>query len=146
MEFCHVLLEAHRHSATIYVMGLLADPAALRTETLIDLLPMTTRTVRVDLRAVEFIDPHAFVSVARALNRWRDDHRGRVTIEFPARSRRRVPNLHLVRQMNGTGIAVNAEISWPMSAHCPDSAGKATTQMVATTDIFDERAARSAAC
>jgi hypothetical protein len=115
MEFCQVLLEAHRHSATIYVMGLLTDPAAVRTESLIDLLPATTRTVRLDLRAVEFIDPPAFVSVARALNRWRDEYEGRVTIEFPARSRRRAPSLHLVRQRSSTGIAVNTAINWPMS-------------------------------
>ena len=111
MEFCQVLLEAHRHSATIYVMGLLTDPAARRTEALVGLLPVTTRTVRLDLRAVEFIDPSAFVGVARALNRWRDEHRGRVTIEFPARSRRRVSNVRLVRQLRGTGIATNAGIS-----------------------------------
>jgi ABC-type transporter Mla MlaB component len=115
MEFCQVLLEAHRHSATIYVMGLLSDPAALRTAALIDLLPSTARTLRLDLRAVEFIDPSAFVSIVRAVNRWRDESRGRVTIEFPARSRRRAPNLRLVRQRNSTGIAVNTAISWPMS-------------------------------
>ena len=107
MEFCQVLLEAHRHSATIYVMGLLTDPAALRTESLVDLLPASVHTVRLDLRAVEFIDPAAFVRIARALNRWRDEHRGRVTLEFPARSRRRAPSLHLVRQRSSTGMAVN---------------------------------------
>jgi anti-anti-sigma regulatory factor len=115
MEFCQVLLEAHHHSATIYVMGLLTDPAAVRTESLIDLLPASTRTVRLDLRAVEFIDPTAFVSIARALNRWRDEYGGRVTIEFPARSRRRASSLHLVRQRSSTGIAVNTAIAWPMS-------------------------------
>ena len=89
MEFYEVLLEAHRHCATIYVMGFLADPAAFHTSSLIDLLLPTTATVRVDLRAVGLIDPGAFVSVARALNRWRDRSRGRVTIEFPTRSRPR---------------------------------------------------------
>lgn len=98
MEFYQVSLEAHRYSATIYVMGLLAEPAALRTGTLIESVPSTTRTVRLDLHGVELIDPRAFVSVARALSRWRDQHRGRVTIEFPARSRRRAPCLHLVHQ------------------------------------------------
>jgi hypothetical protein len=115
MEFCTVSFEAHSHSATIYVMGLLSDPAAVQTGTLIDLLPSTTRSVRLDLRGVEFIHPTAFVSIARALNRWRDQFRGRVTIEFPARSRQRAPHLHLVRQS-------------PVQ-----------------TGIFDERAARSAA-
>lgn len=103
MEFYQVSLEAHRYSATIYVMGLLADAAALRTGTLIDSVPSTTRTVRLDLRGVGFIDPSAFVSVARSLSRWRETRRGCVTIEFPAQS-------------------------------------------PATTDIFDEHAARSAAC
>jgi len=114
MEFYEVAFEAHSHGATIYMMGLLYDPAALRTGAMIDLLPLTTRTVRLDLRGVEIIDPTAFVSVARALNRWRDKYRGRVTIEFPARSRRRTPSLHLVR-------------------HSP-----------ATTDIFDQSAANAA--
>jgi ABC-type transporter Mla MlaB component len=115
MELCTVSLEAHRHSATIYVMGLLGDLASLRASTLIALVPSTTRTVRLDLRAVEYIDPSAFVGLARALNRWRDDSGGRVTIEFPARSRRRAPHLHLVRQPNSTGTAVNTAMSWPMS-------------------------------
>lgn len=116
MEFYEVAFEAHSHGATIYVMGLLYDSAALRTGAMIDLLPLTTRTVRLDLRGVDLIDPTAFVSVARALNRWRDQYRGRVTIEFPARSHRPAARLHLVRQSP------------------------------ATTCIFDERAAPSAAC
>ena len=115
MEFFQVSLEAHQLSATIYVMGLLSDLAAVRTATLIDLLPSTTRTVRLDLRAVELIDPTAFVTVARALSRWRDVHRGRVTIEFPARSRRRAPHLHVVRQPNNTGIAVSTAMICPVS-------------------------------
>ena len=98
MELYQVSLEAHRYGATIYVMGLLAEPAALRTGTLIESVPSTTRTVRLDLRGVELIDPRAFVSIARTLSRWRDQHRGRVTIEFPARSRRRAPHLRLVHQ------------------------------------------------
>jgi hypothetical protein len=115
MEFYKVSLEAHTHSATIYIMGLLAEPAALRTGTLIDLLLPTTLTVRLDLRAVELIDPTAFVSVARALNRWRDASRGRVAIEFPARSRRRASHLRLVPQPNNNGIAVSTAMSWPVS-------------------------------
>ena len=115
MEFFQVSFEAHHCGATIYVMGLLAEPAAARTGSVIDLIPAATRIVRLDLRAVELIDPSAFVSVARALNRWRDTRRGRVTIEFPARSRRRAPHLHLVRQPNTTGIAVSTAMSCPMS-------------------------------
>jgi hypothetical protein len=97
MELFQVSLEAHGFGATIYIMGFLAEPAAVRAGTVIGLMPLTTRVIRLDLRAVELIDPTAFVSVARALNRWRDERFGRVTIEFPARSRRRARHLHLVR-------------------------------------------------
>ena len=114
MEFYDVSFEAHRHCATIYVMGLLADAAALRAGVVIDLLPPTTSTVRLDLRAVELIHPSAFVTVARALNAWRDRRRGRVTIEFPARSRRRASHLQLVGQPCSTGIAVSTAINCPM--------------------------------
>jgi pimeloyl-ACP methyl ester carboxylesterase len=115
MELYQVSLEAHRYGATIYVMGLLADPAALRTGTLIDSVPSTTRTVRLDLRGVELIDPSAFVSVARALNRWRDAVRGRVTIEFPARSRRAGTHLRLVRPLNTAGIAIATVTTCPIN-------------------------------
>jgi hypothetical protein len=115
MELFQVSLEAHGSGATIYITGLLAEPAAARTGAVIDLMPGATRVIRLDLRAVELIDPAAFVSVARALNRWRDARFGRVTIEFPARSRRRAPHLHLVRQPSSTGIAVNTAMSCPMS-------------------------------
>ena len=104
MELFQVSLEAHGFGATIYIMGLLAEPAAARTGTVIGLMPLTTRVIRLDLRAVELIDPTAFVRVARALNRWRDERLGRVTIEFPARSRRRARHLHLVRQPNTAAI------------------------------------------
>lgn len=115
MELFQVSLEAHGSGATIYITGLLAEPAAARTGSVIALMPPTTRIIRLDLRAVELIDPTAFVGVARALNRWRDERFGRVTIEFPARSRRRARHLQLVRQPNNTGIAVNTAMSCPMS-------------------------------
>ena len=95
MELFQVSLEAHGSGATIYITGLLAEPAAARTGSV--------------------IAPTAFVGVARALNRWRDERFGRVTIEFPARSRRRARHLQLVRQPNNTGIAVNTAMSCPMS-------------------------------
>lgn len=114
MELFQVSLEAHRYGATIYVVGLLAEPAAACTGTVIDLIPVATRIIRLDLRAVEIIDPTAFVSVARALNRWRDVRRGRVTIEFPARSRRRGSHLHLARQPSSAAITVSTARSCPM--------------------------------
>jgi hypothetical protein len=89
VEFCQVRLEAHQHGATIYVVGLLADLAASRTEALIGQVPLGTSVIRMDLRGVQLIDPKAFVRVARSLNHWRDLRRGRVSIEFPARSAHR---------------------------------------------------------
>src|SRR4051794_29767954 len=88
MELYEVLFEAHRHGATIYVSGLLGDAAALRAEELVLALGCDVLSLRVDLRAVDLIDPSAFVRVARSLSRWREARGGRVNIEFPARSRR----------------------------------------------------------
>jgi hypothetical protein len=90
MEFCRVSVEAHRHAATLYVAGFLAGTAAARAEDLVSALPHETSVLRVDLRAVDLIDPDSFVRVARALNCWRDATRGKVTIEFPQRSLRSV--------------------------------------------------------
>jgi hypothetical protein len=85
-----VFLEAHGTGATIYVAGYLSDIAAGRVEEIVSVLPAETRVVRLDIRAVELIDPTAFVRVASALNRWRAHVRGgRITIEFPRRSHRR---------------------------------------------------------
>jgi ABC-type transporter Mla MlaB component len=86
MELFHALIEAHRFGATLYVGGFLSDDAAARTAELMVGIPSETKIVRVDLRAVELIDPRAFVLVARTLNRWRDARGGRVMIEFPKRS------------------------------------------------------------
>jgi hypothetical protein len=110
MDFCRVSVEGHRFGGTIYIAGFLADLAASRTEELIHGLSSETRVLRVDLRAVELIDPDAFVRVARTLNRWRDVRAGRVTIEFPDRSRRRraaVRRLTLVDQPTTNGMAVS---------------------------------------
>ena len=89
MEYCRVLVEAHARCATVYVAGFLADLAATRAEEIMMSMPADTEVVRIDLRAVDLIDPDSFVRVARALNRWRDTRRGRVTIEFPYRSLRK---------------------------------------------------------
>jgi len=114
MEFCQVRLEAHTTAATIYVVGLLADLAASRTETIISQVPVGTSVIRMDLRGVHLIDPLAFVRIARSLSTWRDIRRGRVSIEFPARSARRTSaRLQLVRPN-----AVSARYIYPM---CPPS-------------------------
>lgn len=89
MEFCQVRLEAHQQGATIYVVGLLADLAATRAETIIAQVPIGTSVIRLDLHGVHLIDPRSFVRVARALSGWRDVRGGRVSIEFPERSARR---------------------------------------------------------
>ena len=88
MEFCRVSLEAHHYGATLYVAGFLATVAASRAEELMSHVPPSAPVLRVDLRAVDLIDPDSFVRMARALNDWRDHTRGKVTIEFPERSER----------------------------------------------------------
>lgn len=126
--YCRVLAESHESAATIYIAGLLMDAAAEQTESFVSALENQIRVVRLDLRAVDLIDPASFVRVARALNQWRDVRRGRVTIEFPARSRRATkPALQLVDQRNDQrseqrgdqrstiGTAVSTAISSPMS-------------------------------
>ena len=112
MDFCRVSVEAHKFGGTIYIAGFLAELAAARAEELIHGLSTDTRVLRVDLRAVELIDPNAFVRVARMLNRWRDLRCGRVTIEFPHRSSRRrpAPTLTLLSQPSTNGMAVSAAI------------------------------------
>jgi hypothetical protein len=116
MEFCQVLLEAHDTAATIYVAGLLADLAATRTEEIVGRLNVTTRVVRLDLRAVAIIDPRSFVVIARALNRWRDVRGGQLRIQFPERSKRpRNAHLQLIGQTSAIPMAVSTAITCPMS-------------------------------
>jgi hypothetical protein len=113
MDFCRVSVEAHRFGGTIYIAGLLADLAATRAEELMQGLSHETRVLRVDLRAVDLIDPDAFVRVARSLNRWRDVRGGRVTIEFPHRSSRRTPERQVtfVGQLTTNGMAVSTAMT-----------------------------------
>lgn len=116
MQLFEVVFEAHSHGATIYVVGLLGDLAALRTEEVVRQIPRLILSLRVDLRAVDLIDPSAFVRVARSLNRWRDARSGRVAIEFPARSQRpQTRHLRLVDQPNTMGMAVSTAMSCPMN-------------------------------
>jgi hypothetical protein len=96
----HVRLEAHQTGANIYVAGYLATCASARTEELIASLRDGTQVVRLDLRAVDIIDPTSFVVIVRALNRWRDFSNGGLHIQFPERSERsRRSHLHLVRDV-----------------------------------------------
>jgi hypothetical protein len=89
MQTHHVSYESHQSSATIYVAGILGDVAALEAEELIRALGPNVFAVRLDLRGVVYIDPDAFVRVARAVRRWRDASSGRVMLEFPERSQPR---------------------------------------------------------
>ena len=113
MDFCRVSVEAHQFGGTIYIAGFLADLAASRAEELIHGLSHETRVLRVDLRAVDLIDPDSFVRVARVLNRWRDLRRGRVTIEFPQRSLRRARerSVTYVGQLTTNGMAVSTAMT-----------------------------------
>ena len=98
MQLWNVSYEAHRYGATLYIAGLLTGAAATDADETLTAMPDWIRFVRVDMRAVELLDPTAFVELARALNRWRDTRRGRVSLEFPARSgQRRRTGLRLVR-------------------------------------------------
>jgi hypothetical protein len=90
MVLCSVALEGHPRSGTLYMTGVLSEAGVLRARELIDQLPTQARALRIDLRAVIVIDPEAFVGLARFLARWRDARHGRVAIEFPERSSRRV--------------------------------------------------------
>jgi len=87
MQLWNVSYEAHRSCATLYLAGMLTGAAATDADETLTAMPDWIRFVRVDMRAVELLDPTAFVELARALNRWRDTRRGRVSLEFPARSR-----------------------------------------------------------
>src|SRR5262245_56731813 len=89
MQTYHVCLESHQSGATIYVAGILSDHAAIETEEIIRALSWSILAIRVDLRAVVFIEPNSFVRVARAVRRWRDARSGRVNLEFPERSQPR---------------------------------------------------------
>jgi hypothetical protein len=87
MLYSRASFEAHRHSATLYVAGMLGEDAAERAEEIVASLMLGVTILRVDLRSVDLIDPESFVRIARALNQWRDVRRGRVAIEFPRRRR-----------------------------------------------------------
>ena len=101
MELYNVSIEAHPHAATLYIAGVLSTCAAARASDILRAVPERIVVVRLDLRAVQVIDPVAFLTVARALDRWRDVVRGRVTIEFPARAQR--PRSARVRLLDPPG-------------------------------------------
>jgi ABC-type transporter Mla MlaB component len=112
MEFCRISYEAHRTCATIYIAGVLADMAAARAEEIVRALPLGTQVVRLDLRAVDLIDPDSFARIAGALNRWRDARRTRITIEFPLRSLRRTHlRLFPLDHPANRGMAVSTAMS-----------------------------------
>jgi len=110
-----ISFEGHLHAATIYATGWLTRVAAARIEAAVNETSPTTRVLRLDLRAVDYIDPTAFVRVVRTLNRWRGAFGRRVMVQFPERSERpRHPHLHLVDQKNVMPMTVSAAMTWPM--------------------------------
>jgi hypothetical protein len=100
MQTHHVSFESHQSGATIYVAGMLGDLAAIQTEEMVRTLSWNVFAVRLDLRAVVYIDPNSFVRVARAMRRWRDARSGRVTLEFPERSQPRHVGLRMPSELN----------------------------------------------
>lgn len=93
MQTHHVSFESHQSGATLYVAGMLGERAALEAEEIVRGFPASVFAVRLDLRAVVYIDPDSFVRIARAMRRWREARSGRVMLEFPERSQPR----HAVR-------------------------------------------------
>jgi hypothetical protein len=89
MQTHHVSLESHATGATIYIAGLLGETAAVEAEEIVRALAWTVLVVRIDLRAVVYIDPDSFVRVARSIRRWSDARSGRVMLQFPERSQPR---------------------------------------------------------
>jgi hypothetical protein len=89
MQTHHVSFESHPSGATIYIAGILGDLAAIEAEEIVRSLMPDVLSVRLDLRAVVYIEPEAFVRVVRATRRWRDARSGRVALEFPERSQPR---------------------------------------------------------
>jgi len=80
-----IRVEAHRTSSTIYISGVLTRAAAMEAADAVDFTVESTQVVRVDLRAVRFMDPDAFAVLASALRRWRERRGRRVVLNFPLR-------------------------------------------------------------
>jgi hypothetical protein len=91
MQLWNVTLESHCAAATLYVTGMFSDSASVRSAELIWSVHEDARVIRVDMRPVEFIEPAAFLRLARSLNAWRDLRGGDVAIRFPDKSTRRRP-------------------------------------------------------
>ena len=115
MEFFKVSLESHRHGATLYVAGLLAERAATTLDVVVRGLTSEIRVLRVDLTAVVIIDPSAFVLVVQTLNAWRDANGRQVRVEFPLRAPRSHPRVWRECQNSVIPSPVNTASSWPMS-------------------------------
>jgi hypothetical protein len=115
MQLPQVQFESHQFGATIYVAGPFGETAAFRAEEFVRDLAVNVRSLRVDLRAVDLIDPHAYVRVARSLRRWREAGRGRLILQFPAKSLVSRSHSYIVVDQPMIGIAASTAMSWPMS-------------------------------
>lgn len=112
MQTHHVSFESHQSGATIYIAGMLGETAAVETEEIVRALPSDVYSMRLDLRAVVYIDPDSFVRIARTMRRWRDARSGRVTLEFPERSQpRSAARLVPFDQRRTLGMAASVAMS-----------------------------------
>jgi hypothetical protein len=85
MESSWIQLERHPAGVTLYLAGSLCDLAATQAAALIGGLPESARVLRVDLRGVTTMEPESFVSVVRALAKWRRRHdcEPQLLLQFP---------------------------------------------------------------
>ena len=81
-----IRVESHRTSRTIYLSGALTETSATAAADIIHTAPDSTNVLRVDMRAVRFMDPDAFALLAQALRQWRERAGRSVTLQFPYRA------------------------------------------------------------
>ena len=76
-------IEAHHDAATLYVTGTLSVTGVVAAMHACDELPARVRTLRVDLRRIEGVEPSAYDALAFGTRRWRDVRAGVTRIELP---------------------------------------------------------------
>ena len=79
----HYFLEAHHDAATLYVTGSLSIAGVIAAMHRCDELPPRVRALRVDLRAIQGVEPGALDAVAFTTRRWRDLREGSTRIDPP---------------------------------------------------------------
>ena len=81
-----IRVEAHRTSSTIYISGVLSVSIAEEAAAAVARSAESIQVLRIDLRAIRFMDPDAFALLATALRRWRERRGHRVILNFPQRA------------------------------------------------------------